>query len=417
VKEAGSDLHTLIDNTAIHRLGKVLDDGPGSHQSISDIFNIFHFAENIMFSESLAVSGFETPDSYERSSDIISRLDSCIGNHNESIIDRIDVSLDSFKNICDISGNDLRAKIFGVSDDSGIFKLWDSYINQSSYIDGFSKPPIASWLNNQTLDIEEATEYLNRHKAGGSFLYALSTNEILYKELKSKRGKLFDDGFDYVSGPISIILITSIMQQIASSSNRIYSPAPQRGKVLSIGSDIFRNRLNVIIGKLLSDNEENANNANTVLKRFRDNEKLDLPYFALHLLSSKKKNDIKSAYDVLELAMNIRSDSEVVEIREVLIKFSKSEYPARVVEMLGERIRERVKGEHTTKAILGAGMNGVPLTVGQVSSTISEPLKKLVKSFAPGKVFLSVVDNMAKDREFDRKIMELMPYAVSSDEV
>jgi hypothetical protein len=210
------------------------------------------------------------------------------------------------------------------------------------------------------------------------------------------------------------MIITAVFQEVAELLKRTGSPAPQRSRIIRQGTLLFRQRLNLEIDRLLGRTRKERQLGYEALEAFQRNEQLKLPFLALHFLMTRLKQDVKGAYSILEAAVDLRDDPEVAQVRDLLGEYEQSDSPWLQLEKLTERIERRVRGEHSARAIM-ASSRDIPFSLPEILRRLGDALERLLDAYAPGRIFLSIVEGLAADPELEERLFRLLPFSVNRE--
>jgi len=333
-KEDGISL--LIDNTAIHRIGHVLDQKPGAILRPVDGLVLFHFAEHIMFSSKVVISNFESLSTFDTTSQIIASLEnSGFTTFNE---DRPMLFIESFT---EESYDDACTKAaWRVLDELSTFDA-KTLKNLGKAADDTTRPrnippaPLDDWLT-----IKPSPDHflslineLRAKRAEGSFALMLLRCSPLRERLNSL---LIKDRKDrsLQTAALNALMRVHVNEELAKKKDAVYSPAPQRARVVSGANDLFRHQLELFIQSLVKE-RYNAP-ASQALRSMMAIDRLPLPLFAFHELQGV---NTKTPYAFLEAARIARDKPEVAYIRSWLTQWERiysSENPAERSKALAE---------------------------------------------------------------------------------
>ena len=308
---------TLIDNTALHRVFTVLN----PHQSSApirkiDVMALFHFAEHILFSTRIEVSGFEIPEIKSTSVEAIDFLSSrgyiasSVGN---TFLTMTEFSDKAYARACEDAAwrviEDINAADLKTLRKCG--KLVDSAARPT----GVKRMPTLKWFTrgarNDRVRLKE--EALSQ-KALGSFDYAISANDALFEQVQILASRVKIRRHEIASA-LSIFFRAAVNQSLASQRTAYYSPAPQRARIIERTDQLFRHDLEKRIAQLISSVD--GNSMSNMMKMINHDERLPIPMFAIHFLRKTKPRNVN---EVLEKARTLRDAPDVTKLRQWMTK-------------------------------------------------------------------------------------------------
>lgn len=313
-------IRLLLDNTGLHRIGYVLDQRPGAILRPIDGLALFHFAEHIMFSSSIVISNFETLSTFDTTHRIVESLE----NSGFTALNDSQTML-SIESFTEESYDDASTKAaWRVLDELSTFDE-KMLKNLGTVADDATRPrnippySLDDWLavdpsHDQLLNL---INELRAKRAEGAFALMLLRCPPLRERLKfllskGRREKTFQ------IAALNAIMRVHINEELAKKKEAVYSPAPQRARVVSGANDLFRHQLEIYIQSLVKE-RYNAP-ASQALRSMMAIDRLPLPLFAFHELQGVTT---KTPHAFLEAAHIARNKPEVAYIRSWLTQWER----------------------------------------------------------------------------------------------
>jgi hypothetical protein len=326
----------LVDNTTSHNLYQAFEKYENDKRlRTADFLNIFHFAEHIMFADSIGVSTYARADVHEITSETIHKLLQlgCVSSNQDGChVSWVDHSDAEYAAMCKTAADSVIKDIW-VMRSPGI-KECSSHANQYSQVIQLQKdPPIKPFL---TGDVDpgkraEIAATALAQKGYGSYAYMISTNETLYDLIRQIGITLSADEVEPVALALGTFFKTAINQNMAVDQGKTYSPAPDRANVINKYENLFRHRLvQEIEEKVLEDDY-----ACSLLKKWIEPKLHPLPLLAIHFLNQATFNNPQ---DLLLVAARLRDDENLKEVRKWLRKWEDDYFK-------GEEAQDKAMGE------------------------------------------------------------------------
>ncbi len=317
-------MKTLIDNTSLQLISKL--NATGSNPSIiplTEVINIFHFAEHVMFADEMEVISFSNPTIRENtysSVDFLHSIDCIAHDHNGALLTVIDYSFDEYARACENAASHIFDDLLGL--DIDVLIKCGELSNESTRplgVDytGFEKWITKVWSAEERLSLKmKALE----ERGDGICDYAICFSDPLYHQLKSLTSNLqiSNESFGKMLYGLNVFFRTAINQSLASQRNAHHSPAPQRSKALSVSDQLMRHAIAQEIVQVVSS--INGGIPSNFLALLTANESIPLPIFALHFLRDEKW---RGPIGMLAAARKLRDKEEVRALRRLLHKLEK----------------------------------------------------------------------------------------------
>ena len=311
-------MRLLVDNTLIHRVGNVLDSNKGSAIQPVDALAIFHFAEHILFSEEIVACNFENVGSYERTFQLIEKLQlEGVGmvESGAPLVSMETVFEEEYAELC-------REAAWSSLEDFLLFKPSDldhlsKLVNQSSIPDNIKIPSIGNWICEKHVAMTAPEDVIGSIAQSGTshIEYLLLSCRPLINKLREIESSL--GGFSPLhSAVILVVLRIHVNQELAKRRSCIYSPAPQRARVSASSGFLFRQRLEYEIEKTVSN--LTASQPSKLLQELKALDTLPLPLFAMFALRNSKAT---SPFSILEEARLQRENKDIKRVRSWLKKW------------------------------------------------------------------------------------------------
>jgi hypothetical protein len=324
----------LIDNTTLHCLYRIISKKKNQSYVIStaDLLTILHFAELIMFSDEMVVSSFSIPEVWGVTDQVINILKNegwvDEGKNQDLLLSPINFSKEAYSNACDSAADDIEEFLKTCNNDK--LRQLGSLSNESSRVEMKSKiPPILKWMTQEFKknDLESIKSRALNKKAAGSYDYIISKNKNIYKTIKEKSKYLNKNDLYSVSNAIGVIFRTYINEHLAGLVNTLksketfYSPAPQRGKIVYKGNELFRLSLSNNIVEQIK--KEKGNFQDNWIELIQRDEKIPIPVFAICCLQEeyKKKRKKGNLITFFETARALRDSRNIKSLRSYFNKF------------------------------------------------------------------------------------------------
>jgi len=314
-------MKSFVDNTTIHSIHRILDLYNKSKPIRQiDAITLLHFTEQILFSEKMEVSTFETSEIYDVTQNTFYMLEKlgCINSsENNKILELKDFTNEEYSKACINAAPIIQEDLQTLDKES--LKLFCKLADESSRPIRKDISVLDKWLykpwNKQKIDdvIEKALD----KKAMGAFDYTMASNQGLHHQFLTLTKEVKKSSeLPQILNFISIFFRVAINQQLAKTRNSIYSPAPQRANAIQSTDKLFRHSISKIIEDQVR--KEKIAFPSKLIDKIQKDEILPLPLFAIHFL---RKEKIKNPIELLESASILRNDKEVKEIRNWLSKW------------------------------------------------------------------------------------------------
>ena len=418
-------MKTFLDNTGVHQLYNILSTEKKSTPiKAIDAIALFHFAENILFANEIEVSAFESQDTIDftnKTVEELTKIGCIIGNNNKPFLKEINFSINDYKKACDQAALKILDDLIGL--DKKTLINCSNLSNESTRPLAVKSSPIQKWiLKKEWSDAEKESlrENAIHQKAKGAYDYIICSNDPLYQQLKILTSDI-KKNIPNISQAIDVIFRVAINQELAAQRCGIYSPAPQRSKIIYASEQLFRGAIEQKIVQTVS--AVNKHKTSKLLESIKDDEKLPLPIFAIHFL---RKYKIHNPTEMLEISRKLRDDSEVISLRNWLTKWeylyssTDIKQKQKALDYLNEISyhfdSEFKKYSKSVFSVFRGNLTINPdgsLGISPDFSGLVEFLNPLFRRFSRRKIFLSTLTReFALDKNLGKEIIEMLGRAV-----
>lgn len=310
-------MRLLVDNTLVHRVGKVVDSGPEQSIRAVDAVALFHMAEHILFSDEVIVSSFERTSTCERTCEIIDALHSrgftALPDH-RSLVQVVDYADQQYTTAVSEAAWGVLDELSGIS--ARQLKKLGHMADEATRPGGIEVPSFDQWASeefNSRPDPERLGRLMSSRAEGAFELMILQCSPLLQRLRYLRREARHLSQLH--SAALTVLLRLYVNQELARQRSVIYSPAPQRSLFASASDLLYRQRLAKIVVEKATD--RGAAGLSPWVERVTRGNLLPLPVFAFHVL---RDSDARSPQGLLSAARQMRDDPEIVAVRSWLSK-------------------------------------------------------------------------------------------------
>ncbi|MBI4659096.1 MAG: hypothetical protein HY735_09650 [Verrucomicrobia bacterium] len=338
-------MKTLVDITAIHRVGTVLTSAPTDMVRADDAVAILHFAEHLLFSDEVAFVSFDEPRISGVTYDVIETLekhqclpkgeeiaqpvapqarDCRLGNIKGRIVADYEASFEFYRQCCRSAALKASDTLCGWLTREVITKM-AGMMSESIRPKHSTVDHVSSLLGIQdALEIRQARalDDLSVAKADAAVRYMLLAIDQLRGALK----KMERDTGPFSSSEdeaLRVILRMQLNHVLAEELGFRYAPVPQRAKCDEKLEQTFRQSLNTMLWKLAKEKRSQNQIWNGLVESLTTKEHLPLPSLALHAL--RQRQDC-GPIGLLRSAAELRNSKEIRAVREWLNEWEDAEH-------------------------------------------------------------------------------------------
>ncbi len=318
-------MKTLIDNTTLHRLNKIIDQqNSSSPLYLNDAFSLLQFAEHILFADSMEVSAFAEAriwDISEGTIEMLRAMGIITGDNDQPLLTPVEFSNTAYVRACEEAAFQILDDFLSL--DIETLKQIGRLADDTTRNTGVISPSLLKWITKEWTSKERNSLKGRLEEKGGSYFqtsdgptdYTICTSEPLYEQLRIMSTQIHRSHKEIAFG-MDVFFRVAINQILASQRNAHYSPSPQRARIVYASDQLFRYILEKEIERVAYSTQRES--SSKFLENFRRQEVLPLPLFAIHYL---RKQRIQNPMQLLESARELRDNPEVKGIRKWLAEW------------------------------------------------------------------------------------------------
>jgi len=314
-------MRAFLDNTGVHRIYTIIN-SPHNSAPIREVdaVALLHFAEHILFADTLEISEFESDKTREITNKTIELLKGlgCIeDSNNKTFLSTVDFTENDYAKACILAAPKIQEDIQTLNPE--ILVKYCSLADEATKPIGITTSVLDKWIT-QEWPKQKREEIRNSAldlKAKGAYDYILASNDGLFHQFKALTEGIKNSAkLSQITLYFDVFFRIAINEELARQRKGIYTPAPQRAKVVNESDQMFRYAICKEIEKKISDSSIKF--PSKLLEKIKREQILPIPMFAIHFLRNKK---IKSPISMLECAGKLRETPELEDLRKWLTKW------------------------------------------------------------------------------------------------
>jgi hypothetical protein len=283
----------LLDNTGLHRAQVVVSASADQSISLADALALLQLAEHIMFSEGMIVSDFELPHIRETTAEAIAGLadHGCIAAVADVADGKALLSVEAFSNsdyeeACHRAAPSIQEDL-QLLDATALVRA-RRLADFSTKPLGVKAPAMEKWVARPWLvEVRRAlADTALQGKAWGAYDFIVATHDPIYRLVQDLGRATRRKARFSLAMVLDVVFRVAINEQLSRLRGCTYSPAPQRANVTHETDHLFRHAVERLLQTTADDHE--VETSSRLINRIVSQERLPLPMFALHFLSTEK---------------------------------------------------------------------------------------------------------------------------------